>query len=55
MDNIAYGIQLAFVTFFGPPLAWMMAFALVGTVGELFISMFYDDVQKVRMVSRDDE
>lgn len=31
-----------------------ITFALVGTVGELFISMFYDDVQKVRMV-RDDE
>lgn len=55
MDNIAYGLQLAFVMFFGPPLVWMMALAIVGTIGEIFVSMFYDDVQKVRMVSRDDD
>jgi hypothetical protein len=55
MSEIALGIQLAFVTFFGPPLSWMMAFAVVGTIAEVFIGMFRDDVQRVKIVGRDDE
>ena len=55
MSEIALGIQLAFVTFFGPPLSWLMAMAVVGTIGEIFVGMFRDDVRRVKIVGRDDE
>jgi hypothetical protein len=55
MDDIAIGLQLAFVVFFGPVLAWLMALVVVGTIAEVFIGIFRDDVQRVKIVGREDE
>lgn len=53
MSDIAIGIQLAFVMFFGPPLTFMIAIAVAGSIIEAFLGIINDYTQKVRIESRD--
>jgi hypothetical protein len=55
MTDIALGIQLAFVVFYGPPLTFMIGAAVAGAVVEAFFSIISDYTQKVRIEGRNDD
>ena len=54
MNEIIATIQIALTLFIGPPLIFFMAVAIVSAIAEISIQMVADDVQRVRIVGRDD-